>query len=67
MRADEIMTTPVHTVHPHTSLKAVAELLTTRRIGAAPVVNTEGTLVGIRCRTMPGKATTARLPPRRVS
>lgn len=47
MRAKDIMTTPVHTVTPETTLKQVAAILVTQRISAVPVVDEEGDLVGI--------------------
>jgi CBS domain-containing protein len=45
-RVDEIMTTPVVTVSPKTSLKEVAALLVERRISAVPVL-ADGDIVGI--------------------
>ncbi len=47
MRAAEIMTTGVVTVHPSTHVKDVAALLVARGINAAPVVDERGELVGI--------------------
>lgn len=46
MKARDIMTSPVITVAPETTVKAVAALLFERRIGALPVVQ-DGRLVGI--------------------
>jgi CBS domain-containing protein len=45
-RVDEIMTTPVVTVSPKTSLKEVAALLVERHISAVPVM-ADGDIVGI--------------------
>jgi len=47
MRIADIMTTEVLTVTPDTSLKAVAELLAERRISGAPVVDTDGHVLGV--------------------
>lgn len=47
MRADQIMTSPVTTVWPDTSLQDVAGLFIERGIGAAPVVDGLGRLLGI--------------------
>ncbi|BBK30501.1 BON domain-containing protein [Stella humosa] len=47
MRARDVMTTTVHTVAPETSIAGIARLLVDRRIGAAPVVDAGGQLVGI--------------------
>ncbi|ROQ00258.1 BON domain-containing protein [Stella humosa] len=47
MRARDVMTTTVHTVAPETSIADIARLLVDRRIGAAPVVEATGRLVGI--------------------
>jgi CBS domain-containing protein len=46
MRASQVMTSPVVTVQPDTSIKEAARLLTERRISALPVVDEKG-LVGI--------------------
>jgi CBS domain-containing protein len=45
-RVDELMSTPVVTVSPKTSLKDIAALLVERRISAVPVV-ADGEIVGI--------------------
>jgi CBS domain-containing protein len=46
MKAKEIMTTPVVTITPDTSVREIAALLLERRISAAPVVES-GRLVGL--------------------
>ena len=46
MNAKDIMSTPVVTVGPHTSVRDIAGLLFKHRISAVPVVD-EGRLVGI--------------------
>jgi CBS domain-containing protein len=43
----EIMTTPVITVHPDTSVKDLVALFRTHRVGGLPVVNDDDMLVGI--------------------
>lgn len=45
--AHEIMSSPVITVAPATSLRAVADVLIGNRISAAPIVNAGGRLIGI--------------------
>jgi CBS-domain-containing membrane protein len=45
--AGDVMTTPVITVAPDATLRAVADLLTHHRIGSAPVVDGEGVVVGL--------------------
>jgi CBS domain-containing protein len=47
MKAAEIMSSPVVTVHPGTLVKDAARVLVSHAIGAAPVVDDDGTLVGI--------------------
>lgn len=47
MRADQIMTTDVMTVHVDTTIEEVARLLTTRRVGSVPVVDDENRVVGV--------------------
>lgn len=47
MRADQIMTTDVMTVHADTTIEEVARLLTTRRVGSVPVVDDENRVVGV--------------------
>ena len=47
MRADQIMTTDVMTVHADTTIEEVARLLTTRRIGSVPVVDDDNRVVGV--------------------
>ena len=46
MKVKEIMSKPVVTASPDTGLKALAELLLSRRIGAVPIVDASGALVG---------------------
>ena len=45
--ATEVMTTPVITVTPQTSLSEALQLLLANRIKRLPVVNTDGQLVGL--------------------
>jgi CBS domain-containing protein len=47
MRAMDVMTTDVITVHPDTTVQALATLLAERGISGAPVVDSSGQLVGI--------------------
>jgi CBS domain-containing protein len=47
MRAEQIMTTEVMTVHADTTIEDVARLLTTRRVGSVPVVDDEQRVVGV--------------------
>jgi CBS domain-containing protein len=47
MRADQIMTTEVMTVHADTTVEEVARLLTTRRVGSVPVVDDDNRVVGV--------------------
>lgn len=47
MRVAELMTTDVLTVGPDTTLKDVAVLLSGRRISGCPVVDGDGTLLGV--------------------
>lgn len=47
MKARDVMVSPVHTVKPDALVTDVARLFLERRIGAAPVVDDRGTLVGI--------------------
>jgi CBS domain-containing protein len=47
MRAEQIMTTDVTTVHANTTIEEVARLLTTRRIGSVPVVDDDHRVVGM--------------------
>lgn len=47
MKAYQIMTTDLITVRPDTTLKEIARLLTTHRIGSVPVVDEDDQLVGI--------------------
>ncbi|PXF55925.1 MAG: hypothetical protein C4B57_00260 [Deltaproteobacteria bacterium] len=46
-RAKDIMTSPVITVHPDTSVPDLARLLSEYRINGVPVVDDAGNLVGI--------------------
>lgn len=43
----DVMTRSVHVVAPFTSLKTAARLLTENQVGALPVVNAEGEVVGV--------------------
>ncbi len=45
--AREIMTTDIVTVKKETTIRELAELFTTRRIGSIPVVDDDGNLIGI--------------------
>jgi CBS domain-containing protein len=47
MRAEQIMTTDVMTVHADTTIEDVARLLTTRRIGSVPVVDDDQRVLGV--------------------
>jgi len=47
MRAEQIMTTDVMTVHADTTIEEVVRLLTMRRIGSVPVVDDEQRVVGV--------------------
>ena len=47
MFVSDVMTSPVLTVTPGTSIKAAARLLRDRDVAAAPVVDDDGSLVGI--------------------
>ena len=47
MRVAEIMTTPVTAVRPDMPLKDVAETLVARDVSAAPVLDDDGTLLGM--------------------
>ena len=47
MKARDVMTSPVITVKPNTSVKEVARLFLERRISAVPVVDDQGAIVGI--------------------
>jgi CBS domain-containing protein len=47
MRAEQIMTTDVTTVHADTTIEEVARLLTTRRIGSVPVVDDDQRVLGV--------------------
>jgi IMP dehydrogenase len=47
MRVVDLMTTDVVTVQPDASLKEVARLLSERRVSGLPVVDEDGTLIGI--------------------
>lgn len=51
MRARDIMTTPVTTVTPSTSLQDFARLCAEDRISGAPVLRNDGTLLGIISKT----------------
>ncbi len=45
--AREVMTTDIVTVRKETSIRELAELFTTRRIGSIPVADDKGNLIGI--------------------
>lgn len=47
MNVREVMSRPVLTVPPEASLKEVAELMLRHRVSGLPVVNAEGTLMGV--------------------
>jgi CBS domain-containing protein len=47
MRVADVMTTQVLTVQPETTLKEVAELLGSRGISGAPVVDASGLVIGV--------------------
>lgn len=45
--AGQVMTSPVVTVRPNTSVTQIAEILTTRRFSAVPVVDDAGAVLGL--------------------
>lgn len=47
MLASEIMTHKVFTIHPEATVREVAQLLSREHISGAPVVNADGTIVGV--------------------
>src|SRR5688500_17310491 len=47
MRARDIMTNPVICVHPETSVREAAEVLTEHRFAALPVIDEDARLIGI--------------------
>jgi len=47
MRAEDIMTRPVHTVGPDASVESAVELLAAKTVTALPVVDDDGELVGM--------------------
>ena len=47
MRAQDVMTSPVITVHPDTPVRHVARLMAENRISGVPVVDASGSLIGI--------------------
>jgi CBS domain-containing protein len=47
MRARDIMTSPVQTVWQNASIESAAELMTAKAVTALPVVDSNGTLVGM--------------------
>jgi CBS domain-containing protein len=47
MRARDIMTTPVHVIWQNAPVESAAELLTEKSVTALPVVDADGTLVGM--------------------
>lgn len=47
MRARELMSTPVVTVHPEASLKELAELMVAHGVSGVPVVDRGGALLGV--------------------
>lgn len=51
LKARDIMTTQVITVDPETEISAVAGILLDKRINGVPVVDRDGSLVGIICQS----------------
>jgi CBS domain-containing protein len=47
MKARDVMSKPVISVHPDTPLREVARLLLDKKISAVPVVDNNGTLIGM--------------------
>lgn len=47
MRARELMSTPVVTIHPEAPLKDLAELMVAHRVSGVPVVDRGGMLIGV--------------------
>lgn len=47
MRARELMSTPVVTIHPEASLKDLAELMVAHQVSGVPVVDRGGVLMGV--------------------
>lgn len=47
MKAQDVMTTTVHTVDPDTTVEAIARLLLDRRISGVPVVGGSGQVLGV--------------------
>lgn len=47
MRVEELMTSPVHTAGPDSSLKELARFLVQRGMGCVPIVDAAGALIGI--------------------
>jgi CBS domain-containing protein len=47
MRAEQIMTTEVTTVHTDTTIEEIARLFTTRRISSVPVVDDNDRVMGV--------------------
>ena len=47
MRVEELMTSPVHTAAPDSSLKELARTLVERGMGCVPIVDAAGALIGI--------------------
>lgn len=65
LRARDVMTAPVITVRPEASLVEVARTLVGARISGAPVVDEDGTLLGMvtEADLLPKEAGPVRLPP----
>lgn len=47
LTAGDIMTTGIHTVSPETEIKALAKMFIEHNVNAMPVVDADGTLVGM--------------------
>src|SRR5512142_224395 len=47
LRVEELMTSPVHTAAPDSSLKEMARFLVERGVGCVPIVDAAGALIGI--------------------
>lgn len=47
LTAADIMTTKIHSVHPDTEIKALAQMFVERNVNAMPVVNDAGELIGM--------------------
>lgn len=47
LTAGDIMTTDIHTVHQNTEIMALAKMFVERKVNAMPVVDDDGSLVGM--------------------